>query len=793
MSTTIVDIQDTNPQTENFDTVRSIIDLEDQEGFIIEDANLDTQDANNNEEDEEDATNNENSDQATSDNYMVDVEMTPLVMSVDDSADHGIPNEALFEAMHPEQHQKQRRLQLQDLDEDIIVAPPPPTASSLSSANPFSPPPVAAAAAAAARLIRRTTSNSTSGPAVYYNNNADDDDHYDKNNNATTSKRTCLRRKVSTNGGANTTAYNAVSLSDAASASVSSSSTAGGNNNNNSERVSGGPAAAMGCGKMRRVCRESSTHLLRTTVSVMNFFARILLYGSVVSMIIGVVWYSRELKLNGTDPHLIAWFSAGAFVLLGFPISMCGIFMHLTNYYQPNVQCYVVRILWMVPIYSIQSWLCLRFHNAAIYIETLRDFYESYVLYSFFQFLVEVLQGEEQLTLMLKDKSPTRGVHMWGLHWCVKPWLMGQPVSRRVSYTPDRVKYAAAIGASASSDGETMIARPIKRVEWTSPFFIKCKFGVLQYVLLKFVSAIFVMVLEMYGLYKEGDFTPKGGYLYICILTNLSQCWALYCLIFFYYALKNELGPIRPVGKFLSVKALVFFTWWQSLGISILAMMGMIPHYTAFNTEREWTSEAVAKGMQDWLICIEMFVAAIVHTFVFPHTDYLEPLNLVNQRGGHHLAGGTRRVGRRGRFNNRRGDDKSACSKNSGGAEPFETFDVESGVIEKGLLQGNNVKISTVYESDTESAMSGDVPRHQRQGFVRALIDSTLPRDVLDESGRIFKGDFNVEKKSLLHHAVTSDEYDLFAKSSNRRGAAKSRKARAGNDTGEEVPNSITM
>ncbi|EED94496.1 predicted protein, partial [Thalassiosira pseudonana CCMP1335] len=284
------------------------------------------------------------------------------------------------------------------------------------------------------------------------------------------------------------------------------------------------------------------------------------------------------------DPHLIAWFSAGAFVLLGFPISMCGIFMHLTNYYQPNVQCYVVRILWMVPIYSIESWLCLRFHTAAIYIETLRDVYESYVLYSFLQFLIAVLGGEEALVLMLKDKSPTRGVHMWGMNWFIKPWLMGQP--------------------------------------WTSPFFVKCKLGVLQYVLLKVVSSIIVMFLEIYGLYKEGDFTPRGGYLYICIITNLSQCWALYCLAFFYYATKNELGPIRPVGKFLSVKAVVFFTWWQSLGISILFQMGMIPHYAAVDDGREWTAEAVAKGLQDYLICIEMFVAAIVHTFVFPHTDY---------------------------------------------------------------------------------------------------------------------------------------------------------------------------
>ena len=67
-----------------------------------------------------------------------------------------------------------------------------------------------------------------------------------------------------------------------------------------------------------------------------------------------------------------------------------------------------------------------------MYFETLRDLYESYVLYSFLQFLIQVLGGEESLILMLKDKSPTRGAHMWGLQWCVKPWLMGQPVRKTV-------------------------------------------------------------------------------------------------------------------------------------------------------------------------------------------------------------------------------------------------------------------------------------------------------------------------------------------------------------------------
>lgn len=255
---------------------------------------------------------------------------------------------------------------------------------------------------------------------------------------------------------------------------------------------------------------------------------------------------SNHVSPRSTDPHLIAWFSAGAFVLLGFPLSMGSIVAHLANYNQPHVQCYIVRILWMVPLYSMESWLCLRFHEYAIYIETLRDCYESFVLYSFLQFLIEVLGGEEALILMLKDKSPTRGSHMWGLQWCVKPWLMGQPV-RRSDDEYDNDKQA---GISPRDRHR----KSLKRVHWKSPFFVQCKFGVLQYVLLKFVCSFLAVILETYDLYKEGNFTPKGGYLYICLVTNLSQCWALYCLILFYYATHNELGPIRPVGKFLSVK-----------------------------------------------------------------------------------------------------------------------------------------------------------------------------------------------------------------------------------------------
>ena len=61
-----------------------------------------------------------------------------------------------------------------------------------------------------------------------------------------------------------------------------------------------------------------------------------------------------------------------------------------------------------VPIYSIHSWCALRFHRSAVYLNLIRDTYESYVVYQFFSLLVAYMGGDEECVVLLRCVFPGR-------------------------------------------------------------------------------------------------------------------------------------------------------------------------------------------------------------------------------------------------------------------------------------------------------------------------------------------------------------------------------------------------
>jgi len=54
-------------------------------------------------------------------------------------------------------------------------------------------------------------------------------------------------------------------------------------------------------------------------------------------------------------PHTVAWFIAGMFVIITIPVSLWTLLHHLIYFTQPELQKPIMRILWMVPVYALDS------------------------------------------------------------------------------------------------------------------------------------------------------------------------------------------------------------------------------------------------------------------------------------------------------------------------------------------------------------------------------------------------------------------------------------------------------
>ena len=72
--------------------------------------------------------------------------------------------------------------------------------------------------------------------------------------------------------------------------------------------------------------------------------------------------------------------------------------------------------------------------------------------------------------------------------------------------------------------------------------------------------------------------------------------------------------------KFLCVKGILFFSFWQSIGISILVAAGAIRRLGPYTD-----SERISVGLTDTLICFEMPLFAIAHLYAFSFKDFVDP------------------------------------------------------------------------------------------------------------------------------------------------------------------------
>ncbi|KAJ3712762.1 DUF300 domain-containing protein [Lentinula guzmanii] len=272
---------------------------------------------------------------------------------------------------------------------------------------------------------------------------------------------------------------------------------------------------------------------------------------------------------------------AGLSAFFAVVISATGIFLQLKNYRKPYLQRMVVRIMVMVPIYAISSFISLFSLEVAFFIDAVRDIYEAFVIYCFFVLLLSYLGGERSLLILLHGRPP--------------------------------------------KDPPFPVNLFRREIDVSDPYtFLFLKRGILpnilaEYVQVKPILAIATMALKACGKFNEGDLRANSGYLYVSIIYNVSICLSLYCLAMFWICVNDDLKPFRPMPKFLCVKGILFFSFWQSIVISIIVAAGAIKRLGPYTDP-----ESISLGLTDTLICVEMPFFAVAHIFAFSHTDFID-------------------------------------------------------------------------------------------------------------------------------------------------------------------------
>ncbi|EPX74709.1 DUF300 family protein [Schizosaccharomyces octosporus yFS286] len=263
----------------------------------------------------------------------------------------------------------------------------------------------------------------------------------------------------------------------------------------------------------------------------------------------------------------------GTFVLISLALSTISIYSHLKNYRKPVLQRSVVRILLMIVTYSIVSFLTVYNERIGAFFEPFREMYEAFALYCFFCLLIDYLGGERAAVIILHGHLPRP--RLWPMNHIQSDIDLSDP------YT-----------------------------------FLSIKRGILQYTWLKPFLIIATLLSRVLGIYEDED---KPVYvtsaLWIGLLYNISITISLYSLTTFWICLHEELTPFRPFPKFLSVKAIIFASYWQQTLLSVAGWLGILPRKHGIFILLD----------QNVLMCLEMPFFALSHWHAFRIKDYITP------------------------------------------------------------------------------------------------------------------------------------------------------------------------
>lgn len=226
------------------------------------------------------------------------------------------------------------------------------------------------------------------------------------------------------------------------------------------------------------------------------------------------------MDMSTLDRGQITLLGSSFCVMLSMHFTVQLLSQHLFYWKNPKEQKAIIIIILMAPIYAIDSFvglLDIRGSKAFfMFLDSIKECYEALVIAKFLALMYSYLNISISKNIVPDGIKGREIQHSF-------PMTLFQPRTFRLNHhTLKLLKY------------------------WTW-----------QFVIIRPLCSILMITLQLLGMY------PTWVSWTFTIILNISVSLALYSLVVFYHVFAKELEPHKPLAKFMCIKGIVFFCFWQ--------------------------------------------------------------------------------------------------------------------------------------------------------------------------------------------------------------------------------------
>ncbi|KAG5516801.1 hypothetical protein RHGRI_037522 [Rhododendron griersonianum] len=280
------------------------------------------------------------------------------------------------------------------------------------------------------------------------------------------------------------------------------------------------------------------------------------------------------MDISTMDRGQITLLGSAVCVMLTMHFTIQLLSQHFFYWKNPKEQKAIVIIILMAPIYAIVSFVGLVDIQGSkpffMFLGSIKECYEALVIAKFLVLMYSYLKISISKNIV-PDEIKGREIHH------SFPMTLFQPHTVRLNH------------------------KTLKLL----------KFWTWQFVVIRPICSFFMITLQILGTY------PSWLSWTFTMILNVSVSLALYSLVIFYHVFAKELEPHKPLAKFLCIKGIVFFCFWQGIVLEILVALGII------KSNHFWLDvEHIEEAIQNVLVCLEMVVFAVLQQYAYHVAPY---------------------------------------------------------------------------------------------------------------------------------------------------------------------------